>query len=293
MISARPPEIRSTVANSSNTRTGSSELRTVTALVSRMRSVCAAIAASATAGAETAKSGRWCSPTPNTSSPSSSASLASSSRFFRRCCRRDRPDVGEGDQAELHRLSVRVSGRRTRSRSRRGRPARRQLVDHERVRGNERHEQQLGDAVARMRLEPGVAEIDQHDADLAAVVRVDQPGAVDHGEPVAGGQARAGDDEPGDARRERDGHARRHRRMLARPQREALRAAQVVRRVAGPCAGGRLGGRMQELHLELVERDVESHRANVQADPAENAGRSRILGQLFGFSSLRRARWAT
>ena len=38
-ISARPPERLSTVANSSNTRTGSSELSTVTALASRIRSV--------------------------------------------------------------------------------------------------------------------------------------------------------------------------------------------------------------------------------------------------------------
>ena len=37
MISARPPERRSTVENSWKTRIGSSELRTVTALVSRMR----------------------------------------------------------------------------------------------------------------------------------------------------------------------------------------------------------------------------------------------------------------
>ena len=58
MISARPPESRSTVANSSKTRTGSSELRTVTALVSRMRFVRTAAAASTTAGAETTKSGR-------------------------------------------------------------------------------------------------------------------------------------------------------------------------------------------------------------------------------------------
>ena len=36
MISARPPESRSRVANSWKTRTGSSELSTVTALVSRM-----------------------------------------------------------------------------------------------------------------------------------------------------------------------------------------------------------------------------------------------------------------
>ena len=39
MISARPPESRSSVAKSWKTRTGSSELSTVTALVSRMRFV--------------------------------------------------------------------------------------------------------------------------------------------------------------------------------------------------------------------------------------------------------------
>ena len=39
MISARPPDKRSMVAKSWNTRTGSSELSTVTALVSRMRFV--------------------------------------------------------------------------------------------------------------------------------------------------------------------------------------------------------------------------------------------------------------
>jgi hypothetical protein len=52
MISARPPDSRSSVAKSWNTRTGSSELSTVTALVSRMRSVRDAAAASTTAGAE-------------------------------------------------------------------------------------------------------------------------------------------------------------------------------------------------------------------------------------------------
>ena len=53
MISARPPESRSSVAKSWNTRTGSSELSTLTALVRRIVSVLAAIAASTTAGAET------------------------------------------------------------------------------------------------------------------------------------------------------------------------------------------------------------------------------------------------
>jgi len=81
MISARPPESKSTVENSWKTRTGSSELRTVTALVNRMRVVLAAAAASTTAGDETAKSGRWCSPTPTTSRPTWSASSISSKRL--------------------------------------------------------------------------------------------------------------------------------------------------------------------------------------------------------------------
>ena len=58
MISARPPESRSTVANCWNTRTGSSELNTVTALVRRIDCERSAAAASTTAGADTAKSGR-------------------------------------------------------------------------------------------------------------------------------------------------------------------------------------------------------------------------------------------
>jgi hypothetical protein len=53
MISARPPDNRSTVENAWNTRTGSSELSTVTALVSRMFFVRCDAAASTTAGVET------------------------------------------------------------------------------------------------------------------------------------------------------------------------------------------------------------------------------------------------
>ena len=69
-ISARPFEIASRVANRSNTRTGSSELSTVTVEPSRIRLVRAAMAASTSSGLVTAKSGRWCSPTPKKSKPS-------------------------------------------------------------------------------------------------------------------------------------------------------------------------------------------------------------------------------
>jgi hypothetical protein len=50
MISARPCESRSTVAYCWNTRTGSADGSTVTALLSRMVDVRAAAAASTTAG---------------------------------------------------------------------------------------------------------------------------------------------------------------------------------------------------------------------------------------------------
>ena len=85
MISARPFESRSIVLKSWITRIGSSELSTVTELVRRTFSVRAAAAPSTTDGAETAKSGRWCSPTPTTSSPTRSAISISSSRLASRC----------------------------------------------------------------------------------------------------------------------------------------------------------------------------------------------------------------
>src|SRR5438309_3614112 len=83
-ISARPREMRSSVANSWNRRTGSAALRTATALVKRMRFVRAAAAARITAGAESRNSLRWCSPIPNTSRPTWSACSISSRRSRRR-----------------------------------------------------------------------------------------------------------------------------------------------------------------------------------------------------------------
>ena len=53
LVSARPPEMRSTVEKSWKTRTGSSELSTVTALVRRIPRVRAAAAARMTAGVDT------------------------------------------------------------------------------------------------------------------------------------------------------------------------------------------------------------------------------------------------
>src|ERR1035437_6951520 len=85
MISARPELIRSTVAKSWETRTGSRTLSTVIALVSRIVLVRAAIAASTTAGDDTAKSWLWCSPSANTSNPSRSPRTAYSTVCEMRC----------------------------------------------------------------------------------------------------------------------------------------------------------------------------------------------------------------
>ena len=73
ITSARPLESASTVAKRWKTRTGSSELSTVTPEARWMRSVCVAIPASTVSGAEIANSGRWCSPTAMTSMPMASA----------------------------------------------------------------------------------------------------------------------------------------------------------------------------------------------------------------------------
>ena len=109
MISARPPERRSSVAYCWKTRTGSSELSTVTALVSRMRVVRSATAASAIAGAETAKSGRWCSPIAEDVEPDLVGERRLLDRFAEPLLGRDRParawvgrELREGVEAEFH-----------------------------------------------------------------------------------------------------------------------------------------------------------------------------------------------
>ena len=76
MTSARPRLIRSKLAKSSYTRTGSATPSRVVALVSRIREVLAATAARTTAGEEVKNSALWCSPSAKTSRPSWSASTA-------------------------------------------------------------------------------------------------------------------------------------------------------------------------------------------------------------------------
>ena len=80
MTSARPSEIALSVEYRWKTRTGSSELSTVTAEPSRMRSVRAAIAASTTSAADNGMSSVWCSPMPKKSMPAASAATPCSTR---------------------------------------------------------------------------------------------------------------------------------------------------------------------------------------------------------------------
>src|SRR5690606_27154608 len=66
---------------------------------------------------------------------------------------------------------------------------------------------ELGDAIAAADLEGLLSEVDEDDADLAAVVAVDGAGCVDHADAVAQRQPRAGPDLRFVARRQLDGHA--------------------------------------------------------------------------------------
>ena len=116
MISARPPERRSSVAKSWNTRTGSSELSTLTALVSRIRWCARRRPASTTAGAETAKSGRWCSPTAEDVEPDLVGELDLLDQVAQPLRRRDRPpcrrvgrELREGIETELHPVHIQDS----------------------------------------------------------------------------------------------------------------------------------------------------------------------------------------
>ena len=93
-----------------------------------------------------------------------------------------------------------------------------------------------GDPVAGCGLEAGVAEVDEHDADLAPVVGVDQPRPFTREIPCCAASPERRH-EPGDPGRQRDRHTGGDRHALARPQREALGRAQVVAGVAG--AGAR------------------------------------------------------
>ena len=111
-------------------------------------------------------------------------------------------------------------------------------------------------ADGRERLGPVV---DQDHAQLAAVVRVDQPGRVHARDAVPDRQPGAGKHEPRDARGDRDRDAGRHHRALARREREGLDAREVVGRVARTRAGGRPRGGVQEFDRQGVDRSEDSH----------------------------------
>ncbi len=85
MTSARPLETAFSVEYRWNTRTGSSELSTVTDEPSLILLVLAAIAASATSAADSGMSSVWCSPIPKKSTPACSAKTPSSTTSLIAC----------------------------------------------------------------------------------------------------------------------------------------------------------------------------------------------------------------
>ena len=116
VTSARPFDAAFSVEKRSNTRMGSSDDSTVTAEPSLIRLVRPAVAASTTSGADTEKSGRWCSPTPKASTPTLVGQHALVDHIADHL--RVRPgfaigadgDVAEGIQSKFEILWHRVSG---------------------------------------------------------------------------------------------------------------------------------------------------------------------------------------
>src|SRR5438874_11034769 len=92
-----------------------------------------------------------------------------------------------------------------------------QLVDVHELRSRDGRDDELRDAPAARQLDALLAEIDEDDADLAAVVGVDRAGAVQAGDPVA----------------QREPAARSHRSFV--PERTGDRdAGRPQRAIAGP-----------------------------------------------------------
>ena len=131
------------------------------------------------------------------------------------------------------RLRARTRPRTSRSRARRARSPAARRPRRARRRGTREHDE-LGDphpgstvnALARV----GVQE---HDAQLAAVAGVDEPGRVDDRDAVPRGEARARLDEAGVAVGDRDREAGADGRPLPRREHDALAGREVEARVAG------------------------------------------------------------
>ena len=108
----------------------------------------------------------------------------------------------------------------------------------ERLGGFGGDDQELRDAIARAHLERLVAVgVEQQDAHLAAVARVDQARSVDERDPVARREPRAGQHQAGVTIRDLDGDAGRHGRPLAGSDPASLGGVQVEARVTGMGAG--------------------------------------------------------
>jgi len=129
--------------------------------------------------------------------------------------------------------------------------------------GGERDHQQLRDAIAGRDLEGGGAGVEQEHAHLAAVAGVDQPGRVDQGDPVPGGETGAREHEGRVALGDLDGDAGPHRRPPAGGDRLGLGRVEVQPRVAGVSAGGK-----RRLLAEPPDRKADGH-------PGPGAGHAR------------------
>lgn len=109
ITSARPFEIASTVAKRWKTRTGSSELSTVTPEAKVILWVRVAMPASTVSGLEIEYSGRWCSPSAIPSTPAWSARTASSMTCrMAAACETGSPESATGTSPKVSRPITRL-----------------------------------------------------------------------------------------------------------------------------------------------------------------------------------------
>ncbi len=91
----------------------------------------------------------------------------------------------------------------------------RQFIDDRELLGNDGDHDKLSDPIATDNGKRLLPQVDQNDLHLPAISGVDEPGAVDHGDAVAGRQPAAGNDQTGEALGYGNGDAGRNRRSSA------------------------------------------------------------------------------
>lgn len=108
-----------------------------------------------------------------------------------------------------------------------------ELVDLAQLHSRKGSDEKLGDAIAASKRDSVGAVIDQQDLDFPAIAAVDQAGTVHDADAVTSGVTGAGQDEPGEAVRNRDRKTGWHRGAFAGSELDVGGGGQIEPRIAG------------------------------------------------------------